>query len=261
MKYRTFFTTAVLSAVLALPALADDVDVASALENGTSGYNWTGVYAGINAGYGTSNAYANQHTTVLSDGRSFPNPLDILGDEPEGAMFGGHFGYNYQFDNGFVFGVEAEFSGVFGDDVKKFSNNQNCNEVSPNLSRLFSCGMEIDRTASITARAGYAFDRFLPYTEIGIGYIRATTALAADPATFGNATRQTNSSSTDDAFGLLLGAGVEYALTDNWTIKGEYNFSHYKFDANRFQPINGIRYLGDADVDLHTFKVGISYKF
>jgi outer membrane immunogenic protein len=62
----------------------------------------------------------------------------------------------------------------------------------------------------VRGRAGYAFDRFMPFVAGGlaVGDIRATA-----PG-FAGAT-QTNA-------GWTVGGGLEFALSNNWTAKAEY---------------------------------------
>jgi opacity protein-like surface antigen len=63
-------------------------------------------------------------------------------------------------------------------------------------------------------------------------------------------------------FGFLVGGGLEYALTPNWSAKAEYNFvglgSHSEtLAALPFQPAPVI----SQKLDLHLAKVGMNYKF
>ena len=95
-------------ALLAVPFAAQAADVPikgpyykGAPRSVVSYYNWTGFYAGINAGYGmgTSNWSLLPGTPI----------------KPKGAMFGGTVGYNWQ-AGAIVYGVEGDFdwSGVKG---------------------------------------------------------------------------------------------------------------------------------------------------
>jgi hypothetical protein len=71
------------------------------LRSVVSYYNWTGFYAGINAGYG----FGTSTWSLLSTG-------DI---KPKGVVAGGTLGYNWQLGS-FVYGIEGDFdwSGVKG---------------------------------------------------------------------------------------------------------------------------------------------------
>ena len=92
MKLLTGILAAALTGVAALPA-ANAADMyAGGYKGGPAyvGVNWSGLYVGVNGGYGSSeNAY----------------PTD-----PTGAFGGGQIGYNFQRGN-VVFGVEADIQG------------------------------------------------------------------------------------------------------------------------------------------------------
>ena len=55
--------------------------------------------------------------------------------------------------------------------------------------------------------------------------------------------------------GWTLGAGVEYAVTQNWTVKAEY--SYYNFGTRTLGPT----YAGTVRSDAHTVKLGVNYLF
>ena len=62
--------------------------------------------------------------------------------------------------------------------------------------------------------------------------------------------------------GFLVGAGIEHALTRNWTVKLEYNYVDF---GSRF--LNLHMTPGDEPINVsesvvkHTFKVGANYLF
>ncbi|TIV91851.1 MAG: porin family protein [Mesorhizobium sp.] len=56
-----------------------------------------------------------------------------------------------------------------------------------------------------------------------------------------------------------LGAGVEYAFTQNWTTRVEYRYSDFgKFTDN---PATDGTFLYPTDVTTQAVRVGFSYKF
>jgi outer membrane immunogenic protein len=59
--------------------------------------------------------------------------------------------------------------------------------------------------------------------------------------------------------GWTIGAGLEWALVNNWTVKLEYLF--LDFGGKEYFPntINGLGFNADADV--HTIKLGLNYRF
>jgi outer membrane immunogenic protein len=144
-------------------------------------YNWSGFYIGANGGggWGTSNWNSAGSLNV------------------SGAVIGGTAGVNWQMGHA-VLGLEGD---VDWSNLKGTTTSAFCPA---------GCTTNNDWLATVRGRAGYAFDRFLPYVTGGlaVGDIKAST-----PG-FAGAT-QTNA-------GWTAGGGVELALTNNWTAKAEY---------------------------------------
>jgi outer membrane immunogenic protein len=152
-------------------------------------YNWTGFYAGVNAGYGFG-------TSTWSD----PAGTSI---KPKGALFGGTVGYNWQ-SGAIVYGLEGDFdwSGVKG--------SVDC------VPGLFRCEAQNRWLATFRGRVGYAFDRWLPYITGGGAY-GSVKATATDLITGIDLASESKSK-----LGWTFGAGLEYAFMGNWTAKIEY---------------------------------------
>jgi outer membrane immunogenic protein len=126
--------TLALSAGAATTALAADVIAeqppAPAAPAVVPVFSWTGVYLGANLGYGWANA-------------------DVSDDN--GFVGGGQIGYNYQFSNNVVLGIEGDMDAT----GMEFGGN------------------DVDYTLSGRARLGYAFDRWMPYATGGVAYAKA----------------------------------------------------------------------------------------
>jgi outer membrane immunogenic protein len=116
--------------------------------------------------------------------------------DTSGGVVGGTVGYNYQV-NHFVVGVEGDidWAGISG--------------TTTTAACPAGCKTADSWLSTARGRIGYAADRFLPYVTGGVafGNIDATTA--------GLTTMTTNA-------GWTVGAGVEFAITPNWSAKAEY---------------------------------------
>ena len=156
----------------------------------TSAFNWSGFYVGANAGYGFGRAQLSGNV--------------VLDQDIKGVLGGVQAGYNYDF-GGFVLGVEGDFQ--FAD--LKYT------ETVGGTTSTFS----VDRFGTVRARAGVAVDRFLPFVTGGVaianGKVRAENA--------GGVVLDVNQTSV----GWTLGAGLEYAVTDNVTVKAEYLYTDF----------------------------------
>jgi outer membrane immunogenic protein len=190
-------------------------------------YSWTGFYVGAHAGAVFSNSSANV------GGFNF-NSLDDTG-----FIGGAHAGYNYQFDGGFVVGLEG--------DIDYTSLDKDTNTVF--LGGPIRANIKSEWQASIRARLGYAFDRFLPYVTGGVAFgDEKFTAVQTVP--FGRF------SNSDTRTGWTVGAGLEYAMTDNWLVRGEVRYTD--FGHNSF---NGAGALGRVKFNEVSTTLGVSYKF
>jgi opacity protein-like surface antigen len=116
---------------------------------------------------------------------------------------------------------------------------------------------------AISVRSGVAFDRAFIYGKLGVvwGKFDYTRDLALEDHSLsirGNAVIP----------GVLIGVGFEYALTDNWTTKFEYNYIDYGNKIVNFTETRCNAAVCVTDTFSHTVKerkqiakIGINYKF
>ena len=115
---------------------------------------------------------------------------------------------------------------------------------------------------SVRARAGYAFGRLLPYVTGGVAFgsfnsdaqlfgvdLDGATSFAASGAN--SATR----------VGWTLGAGLEYAINNHWSLRAEYRYTDFGHLAISTDPSAvGAAFAVDRQLDQHQVQVGFSYK-
>jgi outer membrane immunogenic protein len=200
-------------------------------------FNWTGAYIGAHAGYGW--------------GDFTSEPTDAYGGlKPDGWLGGGQAGFNYQFDNGFVLGIEADAS--FGS--RKDAISVALGDPQDALFEL-DYAAKLQSSGTVRARAGYAFDRFLPYATAGLGWARAEMDFA-NRISEGGVPRISNAASDKQTFtGWTLGAGLEYAITDTISAKAEYLYAD--LGSKEFDLGTPIR----AELTLQTVQFGLNYRF
>ena len=179
-----------------------------------------------------------------SGGLELVDTLDLRGETAPAAV-----GVNWQTGR-VVLGVEADFS--FAD-----MSGETCNVALADGS--FLCSSKVDRFGTITGRIGGAFDRTLLYLKAGGAWVRDTHTLSV--IAVGSKLEATTSKSK---WGWTGGAGVEYALTRNWSAKLEYDF--LLFDTERYAfattAAGGpVLFLADIKQRLHAVKLGFNYRF
>jgi outer membrane immunogenic protein len=193
-------------------------------------YNWTGFYAGVNAGVGFGRSYTTFATPVSGDAFR----LGGLG-----GLGGGQIGYNWQFGNflglgNLVLGVETDIQGAGIDDDHTTGFNQ-----------------KIDWFGTARGRVGVATGSVLTYFTGGLAYGNVKTTFS-DPVTPGNSLSLSNTRT-----GWTVGSGVEAALGGNWTGKIEYLYIDLG-NQNGVTPVDG-SILG-SDIRESVFRVGLNYR-
>ncbi len=136
MLHRVILTAA---SVIALTAAANAADMYQAPVSYKDapfvGVNWSGLYVGVNGGYGWD-----------------ASSLDAGISSPEGGFGGGQIGYNFQRGN-IVFGLETDFQG---------------GDISASTAGVGTSKM--DWFGTVRGRVGYSFDRALVYATGGFAY-------------------------------------------------------------------------------------------
>jgi outer membrane immunogenic protein len=121
-----------------------------------------------------------------------------------------------------------------------------------------------DWYGAATGRLGWANDRALFYVKGGAGFTgaRASVTDICTTAPCGGATLAAVSGSNSRAF-WVGGGGVEYAWTDQWSIKAEYLFLGIHQGLNVCGPAStGVTFCSPHTLSgVHTAKVGINYHF
>ena len=236
-------------------------------------YNWTGCYIGGYVGGAVTNRSVNA-VDPTSTGGVFPAGTFYNAPNASaanGGLFsygldsnvigGGTLGCNWQGASPWVVGIEGEggYMRLTGSTIVPYS-------VLGQGSDSIASTRIGDWYASITGRAGYAWDRVLVYAKGGVGFanvhssfIDACTVAPCGPGLL------TATGSSNQAF-WVAGGGVEYAFNPAWSIKGEYLFlglhKTYAVCGPGGGTAAGSTFCGNQSVDgIHTFKVGVNYHF
>ena len=175
-------------------------------------YNWTGFYAGLNAGAAKNNSGYFIDASDLSASGSFDNPAFTVG---------GQAGYNYQAGN-LVYGLETDFNYNSTDDsatgiLGGFIAPPPGGPVGTGYIH-YTVNQQIDYFGTLRGRLGFTpADRLLLYVTGGLayGHVSSSTSLFAGGTSI-------SASSSEMQVGWAVGTGGEYALTNNWSVKLEY---------------------------------------
>jgi outer membrane immunogenic protein len=207
-------------------------------------FSWSGIYVGGGGGYAWGRGSEDMTIAGTFIQRATPN-LD-------GAIWGGHVGFNYQ-RGALVLGAEAQWlSGIDGSALGP--------AFAPPSTLLINGTVDVQSVALLKAKLGYAFDRWLPY--VTAGYASGSIKSKFQDFNFNGGIPIV--SDTERHGGWVLGAGIDYALTVNWIIGVEY--LHIDFDDgvhignNNFGGNPGTR-SHRVDAEMDSVMARLSYKF
>lgn len=217
-----------------------------------TGFDWTGLYIGAQAGVISGEA-------LVDDVYNFTegSGLNRYNFSPDFTGFSGglHIGYNQQFGQ-FVLGAvsDVNWNSASGEENFYYHDNE-YGGGGYNDDEYGSVDLIWDGSTRINA--GVAMDRFLPYLTAGIAYGQAnhTSFRMFDDGDH-------NFEGTANLLGYTVGAGLSYAITDNVIVTGEYRYSSYA-PTNSFGTEDGTHATGNYEFSMqtHTVQLGASVKF
>ncbi|MDK9697142.1 MAG: porin family protein [Siculibacillus sp.] len=190
-------------------------------------FNWTGFYGGGYVEYGFG-----------KDRVGIAPPVAIGMANVNGFGGGLTAGYNYQTGN-FVVGLEADIG----------LSNMHDRVTNALLFGGSVANVKYDWFATVRPRVGYAIDNLLLYATGGlaVGGIDNRIAVTAPAGAMSSKTTRV---------GFAVGAGVEYAFTQQLSVKAEYLYTNLETRTHTFGPYS-TRSIGVAN---HV-RIGLNYHF
>lgn len=242
-------------------------------------FTWTGFYAGINAGVNWSSRNVNYSIYGTNPAIVDLSPADAAalsplpyGNSRAGFIGGIQVGYNYQI-NQFVIGAEADFMGMAVSKRSSIVHNATLS-LGNAYTNAVSTNVEQNWLGTVRARAGFAANKALFYVTGGFAYGNAKTATnSVVTETVGDFSAGWAGSRDETKAGYVIGAGIEYAITNNWIIRGEYLYYNLgtasSTAAGTTLTNNGQTGLNDLNlagrtkttIDGNIIRAAVSYKF
>ncbi len=174
---------------------------------------WTGFYVGMNAGLVFNKVQLrSQHLGFTSPSDTCNTSANFLSLSP-----GMQLGYMYQFPNDLVSGIEANVTLNANQ-----SNSLSCtSNFNPNVYDRFTFRNQMQ--TAIKGRIGRALawnnSTLLPYLTVG-------TSFAKVGLTYKNEGGDYYSQNAIKP-GWLIGAGIEWAFRQHWSLRAEYSYVNY----------------------------------
>jgi outer membrane immunogenic protein len=191
-------------------------------------FTWSGLYAGANAGFGWSTGTS----------RYYDPAFGRVGGSKNGFVGGIQGGYNYQFGMIVVGGeTDLQYAAV--------------GNKGASYGTTYYPGTSDGYFGTIRGRLGAAFDRALVFGTAGFAYGNVGGNKPVDTELGYHRDNSTN-------WGWTLGAGVEYAITDNFTAKVEGLYVNLDTKDNyALSDRIGLR----RDTEFGVLRAGVNYKF
>jgi len=228
---------------------------------------WTGWHIGGHVGHGSGSSDAR----ISLDGEWSIESQALrdhvvtnwsAGLDGSGTTYGLQFGYDHQFANDFVLGLEFDYSQLDIEDARQTGLVPV--PSAPSLSYDFGNRFELDDRLALRSRFGYAAGRHLFYATAGWAWVDA--AATATVASNGNYLKSGRASETLDGF--EWGLGYEFDFGNAWSLRAEYlasDLDDLRYDT-AFLPSSAFQsppYLEtvDQDFDFDAFRIALRYRF
>jgi outer membrane immunogenic protein len=231
-------------------------------------FTWSGIYIGLTAGYaqGFHNSYTDEDPSLIA------NTSASYNRQSQGFIGGGTLGINWQVGS-LVYGLETDFSGLTNSKTEHRVFDFGTAGGFPTEITTDQNNARINFLGTVRGRLGLAVDRTLLYFTAGFAYAGVhnsnsfTTVFG--PPTFVSDVESSSFSSGTTRVGWVVGTGLEYALTPNWTLKGEALYANLgatsslerSFDSFTGAPLTFFPSTAHFDTGVAIIRAGVNYKF
>jgi len=237
---RILLAGAIASITFGSGSFAADLVPTKAAPYAAPATTWTGWYIGANAGgvWGTANPNfliddrLLYYTFGAGNGANVARVIGVsnTGVDNSGFTAGGQLGYNLQLGY-WVYGIEADLNYFHptGSDTRNSTlppAGGTCTVGGACSPFTVSYSTSADWLATLRGRIGMTWNNWLFYATGGLAVAKlnfaASYADASAPLAVTSGSLRSNVSGSDTRLGLAIGAGGEYALTENWSLRAEY---------------------------------------
>jgi outer membrane immunogenic protein len=195
-----------------------------------SDWSWTGLYAGFHAGYGWAVDSTGTATSAFTSSSISPFEPATLPLNSSGAVAGVQLGYNWQFAPRWVVGIEGDISatGLKATQTASTTSGMATCTVPGTACGSVTMTQDVNWLAAARGRLGYVFGPGLAYVTGGAAFANVGDKANATQV-FPVASTSYPAAANTTKPGWVLGAGYEFMLGNDWTLRAEY--LHYGFDS------------------------------
>jgi outer membrane immunogenic protein len=218
---------------------------------------WEGAYIGGNIDW--LRAHFGHPFRQFINGKGGDTLFDDAGyaESRSGDIIGGiQIGYNWNLGANIIAGIEADFQLTDLEGTSRIT-------VTEGLTTDVYIHDRMDWFGTVRGRLGYALSpSMLFYGTGGMAYTKVSTDLESVGFPYWPGLRPgTTYESSETLVGWAVGAGSEYAFHRNWTLRLEYLYADFgRSNVYDFQG-EDMGLTIDKEVDLHTVRLGLNYRF
>lgn len=232
-------------------------------------YNWSGCYAGVNAGLGMTasdfNSSVDSGTHLLGADPGVVGGSGIGSFNGDNYLAGGQVGCNMQTGT-LVYGLEGDVDYFHGNSQLTNNTNTLSDGVTP---FTINQSTTTNYIATVRPRIGIAADRDLAYITGGAAFtsVNYTESYLDVPTAGGTIVSPGTGLATasKSLVGWAAGAGWEHAWTDHATFRFEYLYTSFPTTTALgaiTDPAGGVNALhGSSNLVIQIARVGLNYKF
>jgi outer membrane immunogenic protein len=267
---RKIATMAAVAALVSAPHVAFAADLGGSMKDVPPPImitNWTGFYAGVGIGFG---AIVTDYD--ITDAETNPLGVQHFSDTrkrsagADGVLGTVQIGYDYQFAaSRWVVGAFADY------DWENFSSSHEETINNHGVVTWDNHQITLEDQWSIGGRFGFlSSPDTLVYALLAYTQAQEKASRSGDPTWVDvNGHPWGDLSGTATLDGIMVGAGFETHLKDNWFLKLEYRFSQFGGETAWDRRVADLRlggaasqhYWGDVNADIHTARLALTYKF
>ncbi len=225
-----------IMAVSGLVLLASTVALSQTKEKKANTGGWGGFYIGGNLGLNAANNSMVTSTEFcggfgVNDCYFAQSSVDLVNKagkkEAKGSGFTGGLQVGYLFQkNKLVAGIEADYN--IAKQNETVSSRETYTNITPGYQFELKQTIKSDWLMTIRPKIGYATGKAFIYATGGLAFTSINYQMNFEDfpnpfqskSTFSNAVKQTKT-------GWTAGAGAEFKVSNNWSVKGEYLYTQF----------------------------------
>jgi len=190
--------------------------------------DWSGVYVGGFGGYAQSDF--GTKIKIKSVG-GISRDLLVARNDATDTAFGGYIGYNYQIEE-VMLGVEADYTHTPLRGTSHATLAANDTVIST---------IKLTDYGTLRFKAGYTAGSLMPFVTAGLAVGSVETTAAIDGGALNTSAVNLPLDKTTIAVGFAAGAGLDFLLTSNIFVRGEYQYAYLNDYDGRKINVNLVR--------------------